>query len=608
MEIMVNNYDVLRESYAPLLAKLESYPLEDKTVKTQKAENGETILIKEKNERIWILNSGINPTEAAACYAERYEIRKYTTYYVFGLSDGRCIRSLLQKCDDTNKLIVCEPDAENFYMCLVNCDISDLLKDRRIHLYVPGMTMEIEEILNDTMDYADIKRTEFCILPAYDVLYRDKCEQFMDKIMDKCTDEVLKMGTSLKSGRTIVQNTLGNMKRMIREKNIEQLRQKLEGKIPDGMPAIIVSAGPSLDKNVGELKKAKGKALIIVVDAALRTVIRAGIKPDIVCTVDPNVPERFFDKMDLSQITWCCDRLTRNTIAEQLCNNIYYYGVFSYDWNQILNQTLGYPFPNMTIGGNITSVAYALACYLGFRTIVLIGQDMAFTNGVSHTAGIEDALGDGKKYIESRVLVQVEGIDGKMLDTDVQMWYYKRWFEKSIDANKDTLEVINATEGGAKIEGAQNRRLRDVIQERCLETFDFESLEKEIPPAFSAEQQKKLNARYQEIAEDLLSLKTHIQETLVMQRRLLKEQKQMTAGQFREGLAQMMKKNEEIEELPWFDLMIFYAQKEEYEMSDRLCVKEEPSIEELIENNISLYEAYENGTDQFLEDIKSFLD
>lgn len=41
------------------------------------------------------------------------------------------------------------------------------------------------------------------------------------------------------------------------EKNIESI--------------IIVSAGPSLEKNVLELKKAKGKILIVATDAALNT-------------------------------------------------------------------------------------------------------------------------------------------------------------------------------------------------------------------------------------------------------------------------------------------------------------------------------------------------
>lgn len=43
---------------------------------------------------------------------------------------------------------------------------------------------------------------------------------------------------------------------------------------------IVVAAGPSLNKNINELKKAKGKSLIIAVDTALKPLLRAGIVPD----------------------------------------------------------------------------------------------------------------------------------------------------------------------------------------------------------------------------------------------------------------------------------------------------------------------------------------
>ena len=74
---------------------------------------------------------------------------------------------------------------------------------------------------------------------------------------------------------------------------------------------------------------------------------------------------------------------------------------------------------------------------------------MAFTNGISHTSGIDGAFGDNDDYINSRYLVSVQGIHGEELKTDFQMWRYKKWFEKIIRMNGNRFEVINATEGGA---------------------------------------------------------------------------------------------------------------------------------------------------------------
>ena len=55
-----------------------------------------------------------------------------------------------------------------------------------------------------------------------------------------------------------------------------------------GHPAIIVSAGPSLEKNIHLLREAKGKAVIIAVDAVLPTLVPAGVIPDIVVVLEAN--------------------------------------------------------------------------------------------------------------------------------------------------------------------------------------------------------------------------------------------------------------------------------------------------------------------------------
>ena len=140
-----------------------------------------------------------------------------------------------------------------------------------------------------------MKLIEFCILPNYDVIYTRQCEQFMQSCTEKLQDEVIAKCTRLGFDRMIPQHILYHMKNMISQRNIAQIKQAFSAYPVADIPVIIVSAGPSLDKNVKELRKAQGKAFIIVVDAALRTVLQAGVQPDIVCTIDPESPERFFE-------------------------------------------------------------------------------------------------------------------------------------------------------------------------------------------------------------------------------------------------------------------------------------------------------------------------
>lgn len=81
---------------------------------------------------------------------------------------------------------------------------------------------------------------------------------------------------------------------------------------------------------------------------------------------------------------------------------------------------------------------------------------------------------EDEQYQKKRVIVQVKGNDGTMLDTDYQMDMYRKWIENEILKLPEDITVINATEGGAKIEGAKVMTLKEVI-DSCTKEIDFEN-------------------------------------------------------------------------------------------------------------------------------------
>lgn len=608
--MLEKNRNILQEKYPEVLDTLEQREPEGQ-IRVEETRDGVPVLAIESNNRTWFLNSRLNPLHAAKIYADRYSMRTFGTYFIFGFSDGKHIRELLCKGDKTNHIVVCEPRLENFCVSCSTFDVSDILGDERVTFYFPEMPGELTTILTYHLQYEDYKVTEFCILPGYDILYPTECENFMDGIVNKIVDEIFGRGTRILFNRMIPQFTLFHMKNMLEHRNIAQLKEKIGKSDINGIPAIIVSAGPSLDKNVRELKRAEGKALIIVVDAALRTVLKAGVHPDIVCTIDPEAPDRFFENLDLENTVWCCKGLTRPWILEHYGNKVYYYGFFEKKWNSLLNEALGYEFPDLSSGGSVTSIAFSLACYFGFRKIILAGQDMAFTDGISHTAGIEGAFGDNDEYIQSRMLIKVEGIDGTLLDTDVQMWYYKQQFEKALRQNEGKLEVWNGTEGGVRIEGAPNVPLKELIERECLGEFAFSGLEQQVEAAFAQNPQGKelLLRQLGDMEKQAGKLDETIHEIAEYQRRILERMEEGNCPQeeLKEILATMMEKNAQLEQMPLFEMMVQYAPKESYELADHIYEKEEMSVSELVESSLGLYQGYEKAAQMLMEDIETFI-
>lgn len=608
MEILEKNKRAL-ERVMPKFLEQRPVAAGVKNVFLEMAEDGKQILGIERENRKWYLNSRYDTAFAAAVYAGRYQIRTYGTYFVFGFSDGRHVREFLKKCDDTNHIVICEPSVEIFEECCEQSDISDILEDKRVRFYIPDVTDSIEDIMKKNLQYSDFTFMEFCILPGYDILFHEECEEFQNLIIERLRDEAVKKGTSLSFQRVIPRNTLYNMKHTIRTRNIGQIREALEECPLEDIPAVIVCAGPSLDKNIQELKKIQGKALIIVVDAALRAVMRAGIHPDLVCTVDPNPPERFFTDLDLRGLTWCCENASKPEIIRKYGERVYYFGYFEKGWNQMISEMLGYGFPVLPTGGSVSSIAFAMALYFGFRKIVFMGQDLAFTGGKSHTSGIEGALGDNDKYIKSRCLMEVEGIDGTMLQTDFQMWYYKQWFEKAIRDGGDRMRVIDATEGGAKIEGTENMKMSEVVAGECPAEFDFRKIEQAIPPAFSAEEQQKLEKAYRNLKLQAGDLQKFIEKQIQALDSLCRKSGGDTGVTDNDVrvLRDMLEENDILEHMPLFGMMTVYAQKAEYELGDTIYTKENMGIRDLAELNLNLFLGYQKAVQMLLEDIEDNL-
>ena len=108
---------------------------------------------------------------------------------------------------------------------------------------------------------------------------------------------------------------------------------------PEDIPAIIVAAGPSLKKNVDLLKEVKGKAVTIVVDSAINTVMAHGIVPDFAITVDTNKELKNFTAEELSDVFLLADA-TANTKALDMVKskNLVFYSSDSATWQRMFRE------------------------------------------------------------------------------------------------------------------------------------------------------------------------------------------------------------------------------------------------------------------------------
>lgn len=613
MRIIDNNLEVLKKKY-PVIAKaikenrIDELNVED--VLDITIETGEHILGVNREGYYWRLNSILDPKGAATIYADRYSVRKYKVFFVFGFNDGRHIRELLKKCDITNRMVVIEPDNRVFKKAVQLFDIHDILEDERVSVCILNIDDTLDEILEKYLEYSKIKLVDFCILPAYDMLYSEMCEKTIQRVIDQIEKHMVNENTHMLFNRMMSQNILFNMKQTIMQRNLVQMSEIFKEIDFEKIPVIIVSAGPSLDKNIHELKKAEGKAFIMCVDAALRALVKAGIRPDVVCSIDPEVPDRFFDGIDLNEMNWCCNRQTRPWVLQHGQKFIFYHGWFNSEWNTALTKVLGYRYPVIEGGGSVSTEVFQIAVAFGFKKVILVGQDLAFTNGVSHTKGIEGAFGDNDKYIESRYRVMVEGLEGEELETDYQMWIYKRYMEKRIEEIKDRVTVIDATEGGAKIEGTLVQKLSDTIERECKQPVDFYKNIRKIPPAYEGEQCEFLEHELKELKVKMKELGQEFQNILsdleIQKEVLLNNSENHSVEKL--VLQKILELNKRVHKDVRMDWIEHYSVLEEHALKDKIYVDEDIKTKDLLEQTLILYKSYSKSVDLFIEDYEEYVE
>ena len=121
------------------------------------------------------------------------------------------------------------------------------------------------------------------------------------------------------------------------------------------------------------------------------------------------------------------------------------------------------------------------------KKIILVGQDLSYDGEMAHAGKIKQ----NAEWKDSRE-IYVEGLYGGRVKTRADWLNFINWFENAVERVKGKTDVIDATEGGAKIAGTLIMPLRDAIERYCNKEFKFSEILKELPVTFDERVYTKL--------------------------------------------------------------------------------------------------------------------
>ncbi len=436
-------------------------------VREEKALNGEPILVINKAGEEYRLNSLYNPTHEAQIWSEQYKAEHLLNVFIlFGLGSGYFVRALKERIKEKFVIIIYEPSYDIFDFVIHHYDITDILEHENIGVVVHEVNeLSLMNTLIYVVQWDNLQGQRLCLCNGYHRPFRVEFVRVYNRFKDNNDKIITNHNTAARFGVSSTYNAIENSKYMYNSYNLLNFK----GRIPKDVPAIVVAAGPSLEKNVDQLKKAKGKALIIAVDRALDILIAHDIMPDFSITIDADKEPRFYD----NPITWEIPLLYPLTANRKIVSRhtgkkiLFYYDPINHEYYNRLGEE--YFLDN--IGGSVATAAFTVAQGLGCENIILIGQDLAYANGYTHAGGVK--LRDEIKETD---LAKVKGINGEELYTGWDMYGYIVWYQDRIENIKGKVNVIDATEGGALIRGTQIMTFEEAINEYCKGEFNVDQL------------------------------------------------------------------------------------------------------------------------------------
>lgn len=397
---------------------------------------------------------------------------EHLCFFVSGIGLGYHVAELEQRFSKPF-LIVADDDLAMIKAALCTVDLAEPIRDRRLTLLNTLDKGRLHERLRPiiTPVMLGLRIINAAHAGRYHVDFHAKISGLMRDFVSYAR---LQMFSIVRNAQITCKNCAFNLPRYAAAPGIEALKGRAKG-----YPAILVAAGPSLSRNIDQLVGLKSRAVIIAVQTVLKTLLRRGVSPHIVTSLDfHEISAQFFQGIDdfgdtilvaEPKVTW---RVPDTFVGRTHLLH-----------SKFLEDVLREDAPrrgSLKAGSTVAHLAFYLAQYLGCDPIILVGQDLSFSEGLYYPPGMQieriwrPELGrfqtiemkQWERIVRGRSgLRKVRDIHGRETYTDDQLFTYAEQFQSDF-LNADA-RVIHATEGGMLLAGTDVMTLAEAAAESC---------------------------------------------------------------------------------------------------------------------------------------------
>ncbi|WP_334208100.1 motility associated factor glycosyltransferase family protein [Campylobacter jejuni] len=432
---------------------------------------------------------------------------RYPFACIYGIGNALLIKNLAKHY---KHLFIFESEIELFILALSVIDLSEELCSGKIYL------VDIEEervdiqllILFDMKDISEyLSLYEMFVNNVYYKKFYEDIWHKADELCEKNIKVVIRnLGSNSDLSFECYSHLLQNIPSMLESIPFQRILSERKNKFEN---AIVVSAGPSLAKQLPLLKAYQDKAVIFCADGALSMLEKEGIVPDYVTNLDfTDLAMKFFQNKENKTSLNILSCATHPNLVHFLDNK----SVILRDdplYQRFNLNDFGY----IGTGAHVSHFSYTLALALGFKNIIMIGQDLAFDEeGNSHSKGFD--FGEkfsGEENIDKLKVPAYAG-KGEVL-THITWNDYRIKLEYLFACNDQKAKFYNATEGGARINFTEELSFKECC-EKLLTKFKPKF---DIPKSLTKNRSDKLLIKFKEkIQKDQENAKGFLDDALAL--------------------------------------------------------------------------------------------
>ena len=363
--------------------------------------------------------------------------------FIVGANLGYGVNHVLQNTPDTHKVMLMEPRAEMLLACLGQTDYRPFFENKKFHLMIP----------NEDYVYEVIKNLDLQFIYGQLHLKGDLASQQMGPeyarwstiIRNKLENFSLEMSTLRFRQDVMVGNEVNNFRQAVSDGSIKSLENRA-----GGIGAVILGAGPSLEKFAPQLRENQSHVLYACALQTVPVLQQLGIKPHFCMAIDyddsllnlferldpdfvQNIPLIYSTKINPQAIK----RYTGPTLPLWTVGGIGTHVM--QDHGLVLDA-----------GGNVSVTMSRFLRWAGVSHMLMVGQDYAWIGEKSHASGHHNHTEDMTIHNYHQTVLDM---DGNEILTTVQYMTAKRELEN--DLRQSSFPIYNIYGGGAPIEGTK---------------------------------------------------------------------------------------------------------------------------------------------------------